>query len=164
MSKFHLGTASRAKLVGVHPDLIRVVETAIIRTDVDFGISEGVRTLARQQELVASGASQTLHSRHLAKLDPTLGTVVGYAVDLVAYVGATLRWDWPLYFQLAGAMQQAALECDVSVVWGGVWDREMAEYTDPQTEVARYVARREARHKRAFLDGPHFQLSERTYP
>ena len=51
------------RLSGVHPDLVRVITQA--RKSADFIVTEGVRTLARQKELVAAGASQTMASRHL---------------------------------------------------------------------------------------------------
>ena len=65
MTTFALGSKSRQSLSGVHPDLVRVVERAIEVTPVDFQVYEGLRTRARQAKLVASGASQTMDSRHL---------------------------------------------------------------------------------------------------
>ena len=50
-----LGPRSRAKLRGVHPDLVKVVERAIEITLVDFTVLEGLRTAARQQALVEIG-------------------------------------------------------------------------------------------------------------
>lgn len=108
---FVLGPRSLSKLTGVHPDLVRVVKRAIKLTDTDFVVTEGLRTLARQKELMASGASQTLRSRHLT----------GHAVDLAACVGTQVRWDWPLYTRLDLAMQAAARECGVPIEWGGAW-------------------------------------------
>jgi peptidoglycan L-alanyl-D-glutamate endopeptidase CwlK len=108
---FVLGATSQKRLIGVHPDLVRVVRKAIRVTTVDFTVTEGVRTLARQRELVAAGASRTLNSRHLT----------GHAVDLAALVGGKVRWDWPLYRLLNQAMQKAATEVGVPVEWGGNW-------------------------------------------
>lgn len=50
---FRLGAQSRARLAGVHPDLVRVVERAIQLSSVDFSVLEGVRTPQRQRELYA---------------------------------------------------------------------------------------------------------------
>lgn len=111
MSKYVLGLRSKTRLVGVHKDLVAVVERAIEITEVDFTVLEGMRTLSRQKKLVASGASTTLNSRHLT----------GHAVDIGAYVDGTVRWDWPLYHKLAEAMKQAALELKVDMDWGGDW-------------------------------------------
>ena len=108
---FKLGKKSRDRLAGVHPDLIRVVERAIELTEVDFTVLEGVRSKARQAQLVASGASQTLNSRH----------ITGHAVDLGAWVDNQVDWSWPLYHKIAAAMKEAAKELNVAIVWGGDW-------------------------------------------
>lgn len=106
-----LGKRSKSNLEGVHPDLVKVVERAIEITTVDFTVIEGLRTLSRQKELLAKGATQTLNSRHLT----------GHAVDIAAWVDGGIRWDWPLYHRLAEAMKKAAAELDVDIVWGGDW-------------------------------------------
>lgn len=46
MKNFKLSARSLAKLEGVHPHLVSVVKRAIEITEVDFGITEGVRTPA----------------------------------------------------------------------------------------------------------------------
>lgn len=109
MSEFVLSRGSRAKMAGVHPDLVRVVERAITLTPVDFRVIEGLRTRARQAELFKAGATRTMNSRHLT----------GHAVDLVALVGGKVRWDWPLYPRIAAAMKDAAQDLNVRIVWGG---------------------------------------------
>lgn len=108
---FRLSARSRARLVGVHPDLVRVIERAIEISEVDFVVTEGRRSLERQKQLIASGASRTLRSRHLT----------GHAVDLAARVGGHVRWDWPLYHKIATAMKQAARDLKVAITWGGDW-------------------------------------------
>ena len=106
-----LGARSLKRLEGVHPDLVKVVKRAIKITETDFTVLEGVRTLAKQREYVAAGASKTMNSRHLT----------GHAVDLGALVNGKVRWDWPLYHRIAKAMKQAAKDVGVPIVWGGDW-------------------------------------------
>jgi peptidoglycan L-alanyl-D-glutamate endopeptidase CwlK len=110
---FRLSARSLERLVGVHPDLVRIVKHAITITSVDFTVLEGVRSAERQQELVLAGASQTMNSRHLT----------GHAVDLGAYVAGEIRWDWPLYHKISAAMIHAASELGVSLEWGGDWTK-----------------------------------------
>ena len=107
---FKLSQKSLDRLSGVHPDLVAVVKRAIEITEVDFAVLEGVRSLARQEQLYAAKATTTMNSRHLT----------GHAVDLGAYVGQ-IRWDWPLYDRIALAMKAAALELQVAIEWGGDW-------------------------------------------
>lgn len=108
---FRLSSRSRARLVGVHPALIAVVEAAIIRTPVDFMITEGLRSAERQAALVKAGASCTTRSRHLT----------GHAVDVAALVEGQVRWDWPLYGRIAEAFKAAARDLKTPLIWGGDW-------------------------------------------
>jgi peptidoglycan L-alanyl-D-glutamate endopeptidase CwlK len=125
---FKLSQRSRKRLEGVHSDLVAVVELAIIMTPVDFTVIEGRRTPERQRELYRAGATKTLNSRHLT----------GHAVDLAPLVKGQVRWDWPLFHQLAPAVKDAAQALGVRIEWGGDWPR--------------------------FPDGPHFELSRAAYP
>lgn len=102
---------STRNLDGVHPDLVSIVERAADLTTQPFVVTEGVRTVQRQRELVAAGASRTMKSRHLG----------GFAVDVAAVVGDEIRWDWPLYSKIADAMHRAADELGLAVEWGGAW-------------------------------------------
>lgn len=108
---FTLSPRSYKRLEGVHPDLVRVVERAIAITEVDFVVLEGLRSRARQEQLLKAGASRTMNSRH----------ITGHAVDLGAWVNKEVRWDWPLYAKIATAMKKAATEQNVAIVWGGDW-------------------------------------------
>ena len=108
---FALGQRSLDRLNGVHPDLVKVVKRAIQLTPIDFTVTEGLRTVERQKQLVAAGASQTMKSRH----------ITGHAVDLAALVDGEVRWDWPLYAKIAKAMKDAAAELGVALEWGGDW-------------------------------------------
>lgn len=111
--KFLLGSRSLTNLQGVHPDLVKVVKRAIEITECDFTVIEGLRTKARQAQLVKSGASQTNNSRHLT----------GHAVDLAAWVNGTVSWDWKYYNQIEKAVKQAAKELNVAIEWGGDWKK-----------------------------------------
>lgn len=125
---FRLSQKSIDRLSGVHPDLVAVVKRALEITEVDFAVLEGVRSRARQEQLFKQKATKTMNSRHLT----------GHAVDLGAYVGGSIRWDWPLYYQIADAMKAAAAELDIPLTWGGDW--------------------------KTFPDGPHFELPWAQYP
>lgn len=108
---FKLSDKSIDKMKGVNPALIAVVKKAIELTTVDFGVTEGLRSIERQKELFKAGKSQTMKSRH----------IVGEAVDLVAYVNGKVDWSWKYYEQIAVAMKQAAKELEVPIEWGGDW-------------------------------------------
>lgn len=61
----------------------------------------------------------------------------GKAVDLGAWVDDQVDWSWPLYHKIADAMKTAAKELGVDITWGGDWKMR---------------------------DGPHFELSRKSYP
>lgn len=159
---YQLGTKSRQRLAGVHPDLARVVQRAIQLTTQDFTVLEGVRSLATQRDYVARGASQTMESRHL--LGPQ---GYGRAVDLAAWVAGGVRWEWALYPPIADAMRRAAIQLGVPVRWGGGWVllNDLGSLAAVNRAVATYTAARKAQKRKAFLDGPHFELPKSArYP
>jgi len=108
---YKLSQRSLDNLEGVHPHLVAVVKRAIMYTEVDFAVIEGVRTLERQKELLKAGTTKTLKSRHLT----------GHAVDIAAYVGGGIRWDRRLYGKINTAMKAAAYDLNVPIEWGGDW-------------------------------------------
>jgi peptidoglycan L-alanyl-D-glutamate endopeptidase CwlK len=156
MSTFKLGSRSLRRLTGVHPDLVKVVKLAIQYTPIDFTVLEGVRSVARQRELVRTGASQTMESRH----------ITGHAVDLGAFVAGNVQWEWALYPQIADALRLAAIDLDIPVRWGGGWIllNELGSQQAIVRATEAYKAARQAQKKRAFLDGPHFELLRARYP
>lgn len=99
---------------GIHPDLRRVLDRALQDSPLDFVVIEGLRTKERQKQLVASGASQTINSRHLT----------GHAVDLLP-IGPNGKgaFDWPLYDRLGPAVKAAADAEGVALDWGGDWNK-----------------------------------------
>ena len=106
---FQLSQRSLDRLAGVDKDLVAVVKRAIEITEVDFGVTEGIRTLVRQEELFKKGLSKTMKSKHL----------IGRAVDVVAYVDGKVSWEEQYYHTIATAMKNAATELNVNIKWGG---------------------------------------------
>lgn len=113
MSRFKLSQKSLDKLEGVHEDLVEIVKMAITRSDVDFTVGEGLRTVERQKQLVKDGKSKTMLSRHLT----------GHAVDLWAIDPITheISWEPKLYNSIADAMIESAAILGIPLTWGGNW-------------------------------------------
>ncbi len=143
------------RLAGVHPDLVRVVRCAAEGGAV-FRVVEGLRSQERQRDLVASGASQTMASRHLT----------GHAVDLAPMVDGAVSWDWKHFFPLADAIADAARKEGVPLIWGGAWGRAVHDWPKGGAKAAQdaYAAERRAAGRKPFLDGPHFELPAVRYP
>lgn len=106
-----LSPRSIKNLTGVHPDLVKIVTLAAHISELDFIVTEGLRTKARQKALYDAGATRTMKSRHLT----------GHAIDLAALIAGQVRWDWPLYARLSAAMKEAARELKIPLEWGGDW-------------------------------------------
>lgn len=139
---FKFSQRSLTNLVGVHPDLIRVVKRALEICPIDFKVIEGVRTPERQRELYAQGRTKpgdivtwTLNSNHFRKADG-----YGHAVDLLPE-----PYDWKKtepFDQLARSMFEAARQLDIKIRWGADWDRdgnwrERGESDSPHFELDR---------------------------
>ncbi len=147
---FSLGSSSKKKLIGVHPDIVEVVKLAIEITSQDFSVTEGVRSRRRQQMLYNKGKSKTMASRHLT----------GHAVDLAPYpYGADLDRDgvhngadWDNYYPIGDAMMQAAREIGVPIRWGGNWRiRDIRSWNGSAEQLAKAYPGN-------FPDGPHFEI------
>ncbi len=147
---FKLSKRSLSKLDGVDSQLVAVVKSAIHKTNVDFGVICGVRTVKEQEALVAKGASKTMKSKHLQ----------GHAVDLMAYIGSRSSWELNLYDDIADAMAEAAREIDVPIRWGAAWTVPNIAYFNGTMEDAMnsYIDTRRTQSRRPFIDGPHFEL------
>ena len=158
MSHFILGSRSRKNLIGVHPNLVRVVERAIQLTTVDFTVLEGVRSREQCYRNWGKGRSiaqckaagvpaqyaqvnmskvtwlrDPLNSKHCLQSDG-----FGHAVDLAPF---PVVWDDLSKFDaIARAMLQAATELKIGVRWGADWDqdgkpRERGESDSPHFEI-----------------------------
>ena len=133
---FTLSARSRARLIGVHPDLVRVVERAITVTAVDFSVVEGVRTLKAQHRYFELGKSQTMRSRHLPSSN---ACGLSCAVDLAPWIAGRIDWESPAgWGGIAVAMKSAGVALGIPLEWGGDWS--------------------------TFVDKPHWQLPWGAYP
>lgn len=125
--------ASLERLTHVHADL-RKLFMHVAQGELKFSVTEGLRTLDRQKQLLKAGASRTLNSRHLT----------GHALDVACWVDLDLdgklelRWDQPLYAKFSWEVKAVARSVGIPIEWGGDWT--------------------------SFKDGPHFQLPWKEYP
>lgn len=138
--------------MGIDPRLKAVVELAITYTTVDFGVTEGLRTLERQKQLVAEKKSQTLDSKHLR----------GLAIDVIAYVDGQVSWNLKDYYPIAEAFKRAATELNVPITWGAAWTiKDIRKAKDTMRQAVKsYVDYRQLHGKPAFIDAPHFEIAD----
>lgn len=147
---FELSERSLRNLEGVEESLLVVVLRAIQITKIDFGVIEGLRSEAKQKQLVAAGASQTMRSKHLT----------GHAVDLMAYLNGRGCWELAVYDEIAEAMRQAAKEQGVAIRWGAAWNvPDICQWEGSMEEAMNhYIDTRRSEGRRPWIDAPHFEL------
>ena len=86
-------------MVGIYPDLVKVIKEAIANSPYDFIITQGLRTAKYQNELYQQGRTvrglkvtnadgYIKKSNHQIKVDG-----YGYAIDFVILNGKVLDWD-----------------------------------------------------------------------
>lgn len=147
---FRFGKTSKTRLATCHNDLQKVLQLAISRSRIDFGISEGHRSLKRQKQLFDEGRSKIdgIKKKGKHNYHPSL------AADIYIYhpdpeVRSKLLYDKPSLCYIAGVIISCAgelLEKDEishSIRWGGNWDRDGIILQD-----------------QSFDDLPHFELVE----
>lgn len=152
MAKF--GKTSLTRLEGVAPNLVKVLEAAIIDTPVDFSINEAVRTEKTQARyytygrtvvnpdtgpikgnkfgmIVTNKNGTTNRSNHQIKADG-----YGHAVDIYPFVDGHIlvndkRVDGLLH-TIAAHIKKTAAELKIPIVWGGAWK---SPYDPPHFEL-----------------------------
>ncbi|HCB2886507.1 TPA: M15 family metallopeptidase [Citrobacter freundii] len=125
---FKFSQRSENNLKGVNPDLVKVIRRALEITPADFIVIEGVRMQDRQKELVATGKSQTMNSRHLS----------GNAVDIIP---VNTTWAIDEFKPLLKAVKQAADELGIKLRFGINWK------SDPSLPI-----------ETKFIDAPHIEI------
>ncbi len=127
-NNFRFSQRSENNLKGVKPALVNVIRRALELTPVDFIVIEGLRTQDRQKELVATGKSQTMNSRHLT----------GNAVDIIP---VNTTWNIEEFKPLLKAVKQAADEQGLKLRFGINWKN------DPSLPI-----------ETRFIDAPHIEI------
>lgn len=149
---YSLSQRSIDRMEGVDERLVECVKRAIELSEIDFGVTQGLRTIEEQEALVAKGASKTMKSKHID----------GLAVDLMAYVNGRGCWELNVYDEIADAMKAAAKELDVPIRWGAAWHiSDIRDWEGTMEEAMNdYVDTRRGQGKRPFIDAPHFEIME----
>jgi len=145
---YKFGNRSEEKLNTAHPDLIKIMNLAITRSRVDFGISEGQRPIERQKELFDQGKSKIdgINKKGKHNYNPSL------AVDIYAFhkdlaTRKRIAYDRETLCYIAGIIVSCSYELYFKgetknlVRWGGNWDKDGVILKD-----------------QSFDDLPHFEI------
>jgi peptidoglycan L-alanyl-D-glutamate endopeptidase CwlK len=141
---------SLERRAGVHPDLCRLADRAVLRFDCTVLHNGGVRSPELQLDLYNQKLTKTLDSKHLMQMDGW-----GHALDLAPWWPDEphVRWPgeegiseaerierWRRWSAFGGYMMGLAEWMGINVRWGQDWDRDwnFAEHS--------------------FIDSPHWEL------
>ena len=65
---------------------------------------------------------------------------------------------------MAEAVQQAAKDLNIDIVWGAAWNVSLTySDEDPRTLSEDYSKTRRSQGRSVFIDGPHFELNRSAY-
>lgn len=152
----NLSQTSLNRLAGVHPSLVKVIERAIVTTEQDFMVLEGLRTREEMMinygkgrsaaECEAKGVPGSYARPHLSKVtwlnDPFNSNHgvrpdgFGHAVDLVPYpidFNTSSKYD-----AIAKAMMAASEELNVPIRWGADWNRNGVPHERGETDLGHF--------------------------
>lgn len=114
------------RLHGVHPDLRDLADAVLQAAPWPIRVTEGLRTIERQRQLVAKKLSKTMNSRHLT----------GHAIDVVPYVDfdrdgkieteELYRKD--AFHALIPVAKRQAEALGIEMTWGYDWGWDMPHW------------------------------------
>ena len=131
MSRFQFSFKSKQKLETCHIDIQTVLDRAIDISPIDFGISEGYRSIEKQQEYYAQG--RTAPGKIITYIDGVNkkgkhNFNPSQAVDIYAFVNGKRNWSKSNMFLLAGlilSISEDFFEKGIisnKLAWGGFWN------------------------------------------
>ena len=121
---YKFGNKSKERLNTCHEDLRLIANIAIQRSQIDFGIAEGHRSVERQYDLYKAGLSKIdgVNKRGKHNYKPSL------AFDIYAWVNGRSSYDQRYIIFIAGVILAVAKELkeqgriQTELRWGGNWD------------------------------------------
>lgn len=122
--KYSFGKTSKSRLATCEEDIQKVLNLAIERTPIDFGIAEGHRPIERQQKLYAQGRTEPgqivtqidgLKKKGKHNYYPSRG------VDIYAFIDGKAVWEEVPLAVISGVILSCAKELGIAWEWGGFW-------------------------------------------
>lgn len=108
----------------LHGDLVEILDETLQRSPLDFILHDGGRFPKKQARMIATGASQTMDSRHIID---RFG--IHYAVDFVPWLpdpshpkGGVISWSPIHYLPIVRTLFVVAAAHGVPTDWGGWWE------------------------------------------
>ena len=133
--KYQFSKRSLDNLVGVHPNLVKVMKAAIVTSPVDFTITEGLRTTQRQKDLFAQGRTKpgmkvtnangvknlSNHQDHADGKKDGLGQAVDVYPFFLGAVQVHHNDTIKNLKLIADHIKATAKKLGIKITWGGDW-------------------------------------------
>ena len=140
---YRFGNTSKTRLSTCHKDIQIIMNKSILISNVDFGISEGERSVKKQLQYFNEGKSKIdgIKKKGKHNYSPSL------AVDIYPYFEGGAKWDNEHLSYLSGIIHAVSEmlfnngEITHKIRWGGNWDMDGIILID-----------------QSFDDRPHFEL------
>lgn len=133
---YKFSETSLKKLETCHPDLQKLMKSALSNSIIDFGISVGERNQKEQDEAYRTGKSKLPYPKSKHNSNPSM------AVDIFAFVNGKVTWELKYYYFIAGVVFTEAKRLGIKIRWGGNFNSN-SDFSDD-----------------AFIDAVHFELVE----
>ena len=149
----YFSSTSKERLSTCDPYIQKVLNIAISRSQIDFGIAQGKRSVEDQKKYFNEGKSKVNPDNYSKEELPLKGkhitddvyTLAG-AVDIYAYIsGKGASWDENHLCYIAGVIMSIDAELENKLRWGGNWDMDGEIVSD-----------------QGFDDLPHFEMKNRV--
>jgi len=116
MLNFKFSKSSINKLNTVDKRLQLLANEVLEISPYDFAITEGLRTLEKQQEHFKKGVSKCDGIKNKSKHQE------GKAIDIMVYdENSKGTWEERYYREVANIFKQKARELNINIRWGGDW-------------------------------------------
>lgn len=137
--RYKFSKASIRRMNRLHPSLVSLLNLAISRTPIDFGIAwmGGFRTGAEQNKLFNKTPKVTTKDGYINKSKHQSGL----AVDIQPYIGGEISFNKENYMIIAGVLFSCANELNLTLKSGMNWDMDDEFLVD-----------------QSFDDFPHFEI------
>ena len=118
MGKYGFAKSSVTRMKSIDPKLCALLYEVKERSEIDFDISCGYRSIEDQEMMFKTGRSQLdgVNNKSMHNFFPAL------AVDIYAYKhGGKADYSKKKMLYLAQVFKEAATDMKIKIVWGGDW-------------------------------------------
>lgn len=122
---YKFSKSSQEKLSQCDIKLQELAHLALLYTEIDFGISEGHRTIRQQKRLYTFGREYPNKNLKIVTMCDGVNklskhnSIPSQAIDIFAYVDGKASWDAEHYKIINNAFKKASEELNINYKWGG---------------------------------------------